>query len=75
MDPKKMLGVHKAAEKFWLGIAVMAVLASAYFIWKGGIAEKKYLILPGIAVVWYLFRRMFRKRLEKQISQHNQEEQ
>lgn len=70
-----MLGVHKAAEKFWLGIAVTAVIASAYFIWKGGVAEKKYLVLPAIAVVWYLFRRMFRRRLEKQIAKHNEEQQ
>tara|TARA_B100000963_G_scaffold349472_1_gene358583 strand:+ start:379 stop:588 length:210 start_codon:yes stop_codon:yes gene_type:complete len=68
-----MLKVHKAAEKFWLGIVVMAVALSIYFLWCDGMESKQYLVLPAVAFSWYLFRRSFRKRLEKQINEGSQE--
>jgi len=70
MNPEQLLKVHRTSEKMWLGISVAAVLVSAYFIWRDGLESSKYLWLPGISIVYYFFRRHFRKRLERQMQEH-----
>jgi hypothetical protein len=67
MNPEQLLKVHRTSEKLWLGISVAAVILSGYFIWRDGLESSKYLWLPGIAIVYYFFRRHFRKRMERQI--------
>lgn len=70
MDPKKSLKVHKAAEKFWLGIVIASALLTVFFMLRDGVEENlKMVVLPAIAFLWFLFRRSFRKRLEKQVEQ------
>lgn len=70
MDPQRTIKIHKAAEWFWLGIVVVSTLITLYWWMTGELADRKFaIVLPFIALLWYLFRRFMRKRLEKQFGQ------
>ena len=67
MDFEKAIRLHKTVERFWLIVLILSVLATIYYSYKEGIAENKFMIVvPVLAALWYMFRRGFRKRLERQ---------
>ena len=70
MEPKKVLSVTRAAEKFWLFAAMSAILVTCYFIYTEGWEENKFMpLIPVLTVLWYFIRRTFRKRLELDIDE------
>ena len=70
MEPKKVLSVTRAAEKFWLFAAISATLITCYFIYYEGWEENKFMpLIPALTVLWYFIRRTFRKRLELDIDE------
>lgn len=74
MDPKKVLSVTRAAEKFWLFAAISAILVTCYFMYSEGWRDNKFMpLIPALTVLWYFVRRTFRKRLERDLdeSSHN----
>tara|TARA_Y100000739_G_scaffold213625_1_gene206758 strand:+ start:98 stop:310 length:213 start_codon:yes stop_codon:yes gene_type:complete len=68
MDSEKLLKVTKGAEKFWL---FATILTSCWAIWEirsSSFDDNKFkLLIPILAGVWYTIRRIFRKRLERDI--------
>jgi hypothetical protein len=70
MDPAEsasLIRASKRAEWFWLAAIAVAVILTAHAIYTEGWENRKsMLLIPGIAALWYGFRRNFRKRLEKQ---------
>tara|TARA_B110000285_G_scaffold233539_1_gene307640 strand:+ start:9855 stop:10082 length:228 start_codon:yes stop_codon:yes gene_type:complete len=72
MDINRAIQVSKAAEKFWILIVVASVGVSIWYLVEyGWDQQKQTLVLPGIAIAWYSFRRYFRKKLERDLDNHN----
>lgn len=70
MDPRRTLKVHKAAEKFWLGIVIATTVITAYWWYTDGFEERKFApVMPVLALLWFLLRRGVRKRIERQIEE------
>ena len=68
MDQERILRVTKAAEKFWLFATVLAVVVTIWIIYSDGIERNKFLpLIPALAGLWYTIRRIFRKRLERDL--------
>lgn len=66
MEIKRAIQVSKAAEKFWILIIVAAIVVTVWQISEYGWEQQKQtLVLPAIAILWYFFRRYFRKKLER----------
>ena len=68
MDQEKILKVTKAAEKFWFVATVFATLVTIWIMCTDGVERNKFLPLnPILAGLWYVIRRIFRKRLERDL--------
>lgn len=69
MDQDRILRVTKAAEKFWLVATIVASVGTVYIIYTDGIEQNKFLpLIPALAGLWYTIRRIFRKRLERDLN-------
>ena len=69
MDQERILRVTKAAEKFWLVATIVASVGTVYIIYIDGIEQNKFLpLIPVLAGLWYTIRRIFRKRLERDLN-------
>ena len=68
MDQKRILKVTKAAEKFWLFATIITVCGTVWIIYTEGFKDNKFLpLIPALAGIWYTIRRIFRKRLERDL--------
>ncbi|MEC7653326.1 MAG: hypothetical protein VX548_00110 [Bacteroidota bacterium] len=68
MDQERILKVTKAAEKFWLLSTVFATVVTIWFMYTDGVERNKFLpLIPILAGLWYVIRRIFRKRLERDL--------
>ena len=68
MDQKRILKVNKAAEKFWLIVTVITTVVTIWIMFNEGLYNNRFLpIIPALAVLWYVIRRIFRKRLERDL--------
>ena len=66
MEPKRVLQVTRAAEKFWLASSIITSIVTVVIIYSEGWERNKMLpLVPALAWLWYLVRRGFRKRLEQ----------
>ena len=68
MESEKLLKVTKGAEKFWLLVTILTVCWAIWEIYSNSFEENKFkLLIPILAGVWYTIRRIFRKRLERDL--------
>lgn len=68
MDQERILKVTKAAEKFWLITTVFATAVTIWIMYTDGVERNKFLpLIPLLAGLWYVIRRIFRKRLERDL--------
>ena len=68
MDQVRILKVTKAAEKFWLIATVFATAVTIWIMYTDGVERNKFLpLIPLLAGLWYVIRRIFRKRLERDL--------
>ena len=68
MDQKIILKVNKAAEKFWLIATVLTTVVTIWIMFNEGLYKNRFLpIIPALAGLWYVIRRIFRKRLERDL--------
>tara|TARA_B100001564_G_C20287982_1_gene511190 strand:- start:198 stop:410 length:213 start_codon:yes stop_codon:yes gene_type:complete len=68
MDQERILNVSKAAEKFWLVATVFATIVTFLIMYEDGVERNKFLpLIPLLAGLWYIIRRIFRKRLERDL--------
>lgn len=68
MDQERILKVTKAAEKFWLIATVFATAVTIWIMYTDGVDRNKFLpLIPLLAGLWYVIRRIFRKRLERDL--------
>ena len=65
MEQNRLLGIHKAMTKLWLGLAIVISILCVYFMWRDNWEEFGYLVLPPIAWLWYLLRLFMVRRLTK----------
>lgn len=66
MEPKRVLQVTRAAEKFWLASSTIVTGVSLWIIFNEGWENNQMLpLVPALAWLWYFVRRGFRKRLQK----------
>lgn len=66
MEPKRVLQVTRAAEKFWLASSIIVTGVSLWIIYSEGWENNEMLpLVPALAWLWYFVRRGFRKRLQK----------
>ena len=66
MEPKRVLQVTRAAEKFWLVSSIIVTGVSLWIILSEGWENNQMLpLVPALAWLWYFVRRGFRKRLQK----------
>ena len=69
MDQERIFRVTKAAEKFWLVATIVTSVGTVYIIYTDGIEQNKFLpLIPALAGLWYTIRRIFRKRLERDLN-------
>ena len=67
-DKERVLKVTRAAEKFWLIAFIAITLVTAWLTYSEGWASNKTTpVIPLLAGVWYVIRRIFRKRLERDL--------
>jgi len=68
MDQARILKVTKAAEKFWLFATIITVCGTVWIFYIEGFEDNKFLpLIPSLAGIWYTIRRIFRKRLERDL--------
>ena len=68
MDQERILKVTKAAEKFWLIATVFATAVTIWIMYTDGVERNKFLpLIPALAGLWYVIRRTFRRRLERDL--------
>ena len=68
MDKERILNVTRAAEKFWLVVTLLISIIASYIIYTEGYEKNKFLpLIPTLAGIWYVIRRTFRKRLERDL--------
>ena len=68
MDQERILKVTKVAEKFWLVATVFATAVTIWIMYTDGVERNKFLpLIPLLAGLWYVIRRIFRKRLERDL--------
>jgi len=66
-----MVKLNKFFEQFWLVFAIISLLYAFYVCFDIGFsAGYNHFFIPGIAFMWWLFRRGMRKRMEKNMSQN-----
>jgi hypothetical protein len=69
MEPKRVLQVTRAAEKFWLASSIIVTSVSLWIIYSEGWEKNKMLpLVPALAWLWYFVRRGFRKRLQNDMN-------
>lgn len=67
-EKERVLRVTRSAEKFWLVATVLITLGTAYLIYSEGWESNKFLpVIPLLSALWYAIRRIFRKRLERDL--------
>ncbi len=72
MEINRAIQVSKAAEKFWILIVAASIGVTVWLLIEYGWEQQKQtLVLPGIAIAWYSFRRYFRKKLERDLANQN----
>lgn len=68
MDQERILKVTRAAEKFWLFATIITTCGTIWVIYTEGFEGNKFLpLIPALAGLWYSIRRIFRKRLERDL--------
>ena len=68
MDQERILKVTKEAEKFWLLATVFETVVTIWIMYTDGVERNKFLpLIPILAGLWYVIRRIFRKRLERDL--------
>ena len=68
MDQERILKVTKAAEKFWLVATVFTTAVTIWIMYTDGVERNEFLpLIPLLAGLWYVIRRIFRKRLERDL--------
>ena len=68
MEQERILKVTKAAEKFWLLATVFVTVVTIWIMYTDGVERNKFLpLIPILAGLWYVIRRIFRKRLERDL--------
>ena len=68
MDQERILKVTKAAEKFWLAATVLTTVVTIWIMFNEDPYENRFLpVIPALAGLWYTIRRIFRKRLERDL--------
>ena len=68
MDKERIINVTRTAEKFWLVATSVLSILVVYIIYNEGFEENTFLLLiPALAGFWYIIRRTFRKRLERDL--------
>ncbi len=61
-----MIKFNKFIEQFWLVFAIISLIYAIYVSINNGMANSyNHYFIPGIALMWWLFRRGMRKRMEK----------
>lgn len=69
MEPKRVLQVTRAAEKFWLASSIIATIVTVVIIYSEGWEQNKMLpLVPALAWLWYIVRSGFRKRLQRDMN-------
>ena len=69
MNQERILKVTKAAEKFWLVATVFTTAVTIWIMYTDGVERNEFLpLIPLLAGLWYVIRRIFRKRLERDLS-------
>ena len=69
MDQERVLKVTKAAETFWIVATVFATAVTIWIMYTDGVERNEFLpLIPLLAGLWYVIRRIFRKRLERDLS-------
>ena len=67
-EKERVLKVTRAAEKFWLIAFIAITIITAWMIysegWESNITTH---VIPLLAGIWYTIRRIFRKRLERDL--------
>jgi len=72
MEINRAIQVSKAAEKFWILIVAASIGVTVWLLIEYGWEQQKQtLVLPGIAIAWYSFRRYFRQKLERDLANQN----
>lgn len=67
-EKESVLKVTRAAEKFWLVAFILITLGTAWLIFSEGWESNKFTpVIPILAGIWYAIRRIFRKRLERDL--------
>lgn len=67
-EKERVLKVTRAAEKFWLLAFIVITLATVWMIYSDGWESNKATpVIPLLAGIWYVIRRIFRKRLERDL--------
>jgi len=68
MKSDNILKVTRAAEWFWLAMTIAFTLGTVWIIFNEGFEENKFLpAIPVLSGLWYAIRRIFRKRLERDL--------
>jgi hypothetical protein len=66
--------VNRGLEHFWLAITVGSTIYACWVVYTDGWAEgAKNFFIPGIALMWLLFRRGMRKRMERVMNEQQQQ--
>ena len=68
MKSENILKVTKSAEWFWLIVTIVFTIGTVWIFMTEGFEENKYLpVIPALSGLWYAIRRIFRKRLERDL--------
>ncbi len=66
-----MVKFNKFIENFWLVFAIISFLYACYMCFSIGFSVGyNNFFIPAIALMWWLFRRGMRKRMEKNMGQN-----
>lgn len=58
--------VHLYLERFWLGIAILAIIVTSIYTFQDGFAKTRiFWLISGVALAMFFVRRGIRKRMEK----------
>jgi hypothetical protein len=67
--------VNRGLEHFWLAVTIGSTIYAGYIVYTEGWTEGgKNFFIPGIALMWLLFRRGMRKRMERVIQEDQSKE-
>jgi hypothetical protein len=65
--------VNRGLEHFWLAVTIGSAIYAGWAVYKDGWEEgAKNFFIPGIALMWLLFRRGMRKRMERVMQEQEQ---